>query len=228
MTTPRRTTFLANTPSAEVFAPFVIISDSDNKITTLLVRPAPPLPDRTPALCGYPLDSGDDSLNKDLSETAESLHTQTASTSVEHLQRTRPLPTSPAFASRSGKEILMPLGNRAAMNRWRAASPSTCHPLLLSEIPSSSSPPSLLTSSSSQLLSLLPSSSRKRSRSPSSSLPSLVSPSPPPIAVPPPPEYIEHVGDNIETLHASLASAMQETMTLHARVGSLEQHDVVT
>ncbi|GJS42501.1 hypothetical protein Tco_0567544 [Tanacetum coccineum] len=85
-----------------------------------------------------------------------------------------------------------------------------------------------MTSSSSPLPSLLPSSSRKRSRSPSPSLPSSVSPSPPPTAVPPPQEHIESLGDDIETLRAILASAMQETMTLRARVGSLEQHDVVT
>nr|GFC95110.1 hypothetical protein [Tanacetum cinerariifolium] len=57
---------------------------------------------------------------------------------------------------------------------------------------------------------------------PSLSLPSPVSPSPPP------PEYIKLVEDNIETLRASLASAMLETMTLRARVRSLEQYDVVT
>ncbi|GJT58819.1 hypothetical protein Tco_1002352 [Tanacetum coccineum] len=91
----------------------------------------------------------------------------------------------------------MPLGYRAAMDRWRTASPSTCHPLLLSEIPSLSSPPSLLTSSSSPPLSLLPSLSHKRSRSPSPSLPLLVLPSPLPIAVPPP-KHIESVRDDIE------------------------------
>nr|GEX76033.1 hypothetical protein [Tanacetum cinerariifolium] len=38
----------------------------------------------------------------------------------------------------------MPLGYRAAMDRWRAAPPSTSHPLLPLELPSSSSPsPSL-------------------------------------------------------------------------------------
>ncbi|GJS65530.1 hypothetical protein Tco_0680094 [Tanacetum coccineum] len=52
----------------------------------------------------------------------------------------------------------------------------------------------------------LPCSSRKRSKSPS--------PSPPPTAVAPPPEHIESVGNDIETLCASLASAMQETMWL--------------
>ncbi|GJR88589.1 hypothetical protein Tco_0212600 [Tanacetum coccineum] len=62
--------------------PFVIISDSDNEITTLPIRPAPPSSDRIPALSGYPLDPDDDSSDEDLSETAESLHTQTASTSV--------------------------------------------------------------------------------------------------------------------------------------------------
>ncbi|GKA31789.1 putative reverse transcriptase domain-containing protein [Tanacetum coccineum] len=209
MTTPRLTHFPATTPRAGVFALFVIISDSDDEITTLLVRPVPPLLDHTPALYGYQLDSGDDLSDEDLSETSKSLHTQTALTSVLHPPLTRPLPTSPALTS-----VVYP--------------PSTCHLLLPSEIPSLSSPPSLLTSSSSPPPLLLPSLSRKRSKSPSPSLPSSVSPSPPPIAVPPPPEHIKSVGDDIETMHVSLASAMQETMNLRARVGSLEQHDVVT
>nr|GEU78713.1 hypothetical protein [Tanacetum cinerariifolium] len=150
------------------------------------------------ALYSYPLDSGDNSSDEDQSETVESLHTQTASKSVLHPSPTRPLPTSPAFV----------------------------------QIPSSSSLPTLLSSSSLPPPLLLPSLSRKRSRSPSPLPPPLVSPSPlpssPPAAVPPPPKYIESVGDDIETLHASLASAMQETMALRDRVRLLEQHDVVT
>ncbi|GJS80585.1 hypothetical protein Tco_0730466 [Tanacetum coccineum] len=198
MTTPRPTPFPATTPRAKVFAPFVIISNSDDEITTLPVRPAPPSPTPTSALYGYRLDSDDDSSDEDLR-----------------------------------KEISMPLGYRAAMGRWRAAPSSTFHPLLPSEIPSSSSsPPSLLPSSTSPPTSLLPSTSRKRPTSPSPPLPPSVSPSPlpspPPPVVPPPPEHIESTGDDIETLRASLASAMQETMTLRARVGLLEQHDVVT
>nr|GEW34580.1 hypothetical protein [Tanacetum cinerariifolium] len=51
--------------------------------------------------------------------------------------------------------------------------------------------------------------------------------SPPPVTIPPL-EHIELVGDDIETLHTSLTSAMQETMALCARVGLLEQHDLVT
>nr|GEW36291.1 hypothetical protein [Tanacetum cinerariifolium] len=136
MTTPRLTSFPTTTPCAGAFAPFVIISDSKDEITTLPVRPAPPSPDQTPTWYGYPLNSSDDSSNEDLSETAKSLHTQTASTS--------------------------------------------------------------------------------RSRSPSPSLPT---------TIPPPPEHIESFGDDIETMHAGLASAMQEMMALHARFGSLEQHD---
>ncbi|GJU83535.1 hypothetical protein Tco_1285900 [Tanacetum coccineum] len=159
ITTPHPTPFHATTPRARVFAPFVIISDSDDKITTLPVRPTPPLPDRTPALYGYPLDSGDDSSDEDLSKTVGLLHIQTASTSAVHPPSTRPLPTSPAFSSRQGKEISMPLGYIAAMDRWRFAPPSICHLLLPSEIPSSSSPPSFLPSSSSPPPSLLPSSS---------------------------------------------------------------------
>ncbi|GJZ16029.1 hypothetical protein Tco_0551706 [Tanacetum coccineum] len=228
MTTPCPTPFPATTPRAGVLVPFVIISDSHEEITTLPVRPAPPSSDRIPALSSYPLDSGDDSSDEDLSETAESLHAQTASTSVVHPPSTRHLPTSPAFARQPGKEISMQLGYIAAMDRWRAAPPSTCHPLLPSEIPSSSSPPlPFLPSSSSPSPSLLLSLSRKRSISSSPSLPPSVSPSPPPVAVLPPPEHIKSVGDDIETLHASLAFSMQETMTLRAKVGLLEQHDVV-
>ncbi|GJR29340.1 hypothetical protein Tco_1105572 [Tanacetum coccineum] len=140
MTTPRPTLFPATTPRTGVLVPFVIISDSDDKITTLPVRPAPPSSDRIPALHGYPLEFGDDSSDEDLSETAESLRTQTALTLVVHPPSTRPLPTSPAFARRPGKKILMPLGYRAAIDRWRAAPPSTCHPLLPSELPSSPIP----------------------------------------------------------------------------------------
>ncbi|GJX94402.1 hypothetical protein Tco_0348988 [Tanacetum coccineum] len=70
MITPRPIPFPATTPRARVFAPFVIISDHDDEITTLPVTPAPPSPDRTPALYGYPLDSGDDSSDEDLIETA--------------------------------------------------------------------------------------------------------------------------------------------------------------
>ncbi|GJY48996.1 hypothetical protein Tco_0438952 [Tanacetum coccineum] len=180
MTTPRLTPFPATTPSAGVFAPYVIISDSDDEITTLPVRPTPPSLDRTLALYGYPLNFGDDSSNEDLSKTVKLLHTQTASTSVVHPPPTRPLPTSPAFSCRPTKEISMPVGYRAAMDQWRAASPSTCHPQLPLEIQSLSSPPPLLISPSSPPPSLLPSSSSKRSRSPSPSLPSSVSPSPPP------------------------------------------------
>ncbi|GKB55213.1 hypothetical protein Tco_0905966, partial [Tanacetum coccineum] len=91
MTTPRLTPFHATTPRARVFSPFVIISDSDDEITTLPVRPAPPSLDHTPSWYGYPLNSGDDSSNENLSETVKSLHTQTASTSVVHLPPTQPL-----------------------------------------------------------------------------------------------------------------------------------------
>ncbi|GJR06976.1 hypothetical protein Tco_0529960 [Tanacetum coccineum] len=168
-------------------------------------------------LYDYPLDSGDDSSDEDLSETAKSLHTQTASTSVIHPPPTRSLLIILAFARRPGKEISMPLGYRAAIDRLRIASPSTYHPPLPSEIPSLSPPPSLL-----------PSLSRKRSTSPSPPLPSSVSPLLPPTTVPSPPDHIESIGDDIETLCASLASVMQETMTFRARVGSLKQHDVIT
>ncbi|GJT83205.1 hypothetical protein Tco_1057547 [Tanacetum coccineum] len=201
MTTPCLTLYPTTTPRTKVFDPFVIISNSDDEITTLPIRPAPP----------------------------SSAHTGlTASTSVVHPPPTRPLPTRPAFARRPRKEISMPLGYKVASDRWRTASPSTCHPLIPLEIPSLSLPPLLWTSSSSPPPSLLPSLSRKRSRLPPPSLPSSVSPLPPPIVVPPTPEHVESVRDNIETLRASLASAIQETMTLRARAGSLKQHNVVT
>ncbi|GJU59109.1 hypothetical protein Tco_1236875 [Tanacetum coccineum] len=75
MTTPCPTPFTATTPCAGVLVSFVIMSDSNDEITTLPVRPAPPSPDRTPTLYGYPLDFGDDSSDEDLSDTVESLHT---------------------------------------------------------------------------------------------------------------------------------------------------------
>ncbi|GJS23275.1 hypothetical protein Tco_0451907 [Tanacetum coccineum] len=124
MTTPRPTPFSATTLRVGVFTTFVITSDSDDEITTLLIRPAPPSPDRTPALYGYPLDFGDDSSDKDLSKTAESLHTQTDMTSVVH-PPTQSLPTSLIFSNQPRKEISMPLSYRAAMNRWRATPSST-------------------------------------------------------------------------------------------------------
>nr|GEX71833.1 hypothetical protein [Tanacetum cinerariifolium] len=178
MTTPRPTPFHATTPRAGILILFVIISDSDDEIATLPIGPAPSSPDDIPALSGYPWDSSNDSSNEDLSETTESLHTQTASTSVVHSPPTRTLPTNPVFARRPGKEI------------------PTSPP---SPIPSASSPPLLLPSSS----------------SPPSRLPSLS-------------QHIELDWDDIKTLRASLASAMQETTTLRARAGFLEQHDVVT
>nr|GEX15892.1 hypothetical protein [Tanacetum cinerariifolium]GEX18317.1 hypothetical protein [Tanacetum cinerariifolium] len=174
MTTPRPTPFRATTPRAEVLILFLIISDFGNEITTLPIRHAPSSSDCIPAFFGYPLDSGNDSLDKDLSKTVESLYTQTASTLDLHSPPTQPVPTSPAFSRRPGTEI------------------PTSPPSLL---PSSSSPPSLLQSSSSLLPSLLPSSSHKRPRSPSPPPLSLVSPSPlllsplpsPPAAIVPPP-----------------------------------------
>ncbi|GJR78930.1 hypothetical protein Tco_0149715 [Tanacetum coccineum] len=85
MTTPRPTPFLATTPRAGVLVLFVIISDSDDEITTLPVKPAPPPSDRLLAFYGYSLDLVDDSSDEDLSKTIESLHTHTASTSLVHL-----------------------------------------------------------------------------------------------------------------------------------------------
>ncbi|GJX25465.1 hypothetical protein Tco_0231761 [Tanacetum coccineum] len=82
--------------------------------------------------------------------------------------------------------------------------------------------PSLLPSSSLLPPSLLPSLSHKRPRSPSPSPPSVPSL---PSVLPPPPERIELVGDDVQTLCASLASAKQETVTLCARVRGLELRD---
>ncbi|GJT43207.1 hypothetical protein Tco_0951922 [Tanacetum coccineum] len=96
MTTPRLILFPATIPRAET--------------CTTITRSCT-------ALYGYLLDFGDDSSDEDLSETAKSLHTQTASTSVGHPPPNRPLPTSHAFTRRPGKEISMPLGYRAAMYR---------------------------------------------------------------------------------------------------------------
>ncbi|GKD45607.1 hypothetical protein Tco_1270252 [Tanacetum coccineum] len=173
MTTPFPTPFPVTTPRAGVFAPFVIISDSDDEITTLPVRPAPPSPDHIPDLHGYPLDSGDDLSDEDLSETTMSLHTQTALTSVVHPPPTRPLPTSHTFARLPGKEISMPLGYRAAMERWRAASLST-------------------TSIRDTII------------------------------------IITTITLDIIIFTTTITFTILETMTFHARVGSLEQHDVVT
>ncbi|GJT62591.1 hypothetical protein Tco_1006124 [Tanacetum coccineum] len=94
MTTPRPTPFSTTAPRTRVFTLFVIISDSDNEITTLPMRPAPPAPDRTAALYVYPRDSGDDSSDENLSDTTESLHTQSTSTSVVHPSPTQSLSIS--------------------------------------------------------------------------------------------------------------------------------------
>nr|GEV50230.1 hypothetical protein [Tanacetum cinerariifolium] len=102
---PRPTPFLATTPRVRVLILFIILSDFDDEITTLPVRPAPSPSDRLPDLSGYPLDSGNNLLNGDLSETAESLPARTASTLVVHLLTTLSLPISLAFARRPGKEI---------------------------------------------------------------------------------------------------------------------------
>ncbi|GJU33544.1 hypothetical protein Tco_1181898 [Tanacetum coccineum] len=118
------------------------------KITTLPVRPAPPSPDRIPALYGYPLDSGDDSSDEDLSETAKSLHTQTASILVVHPPPTQSLPTSPAFAqipSLSSPPSLLtsspspPPSLLPSSSHKRSRSPSPSLPSSVSPSPPSSS-----------------------------------------------------------------------------------------
>ncbi|GKE64831.1 hypothetical protein Tco_1518992, partial [Tanacetum coccineum] len=143
-----------------------------------------------------------DSPDKDLTETAELLHTQTSLTPVVQLPPTRPLPTSSAIIFRPRKEILLPPS---------AASPS--------------SPPLSLLPSSSRKRSKSPSPPPP----PAIPLPPLAIP-PPPTAVPLPPplEHIESVEDDVETMRARLASAEQEIATLRARVETFEQHDEVT
>ncbi|GJX24399.1 hypothetical protein Tco_0228844 [Tanacetum coccineum] len=83
MTTPRPSV----TPHTRVLIPFIILSNADDEVTTLPVRPAPLSPDYVPASPDYSPDSDsdskpikDDSLDKDLTETSESPHTQTALT----------------------------------------------------------------------------------------------------------------------------------------------------
>ncbi|GJU15327.1 hypothetical protein Tco_1143293 [Tanacetum coccineum] len=181
MTTPHPSIM----PHAGVLILFIILSDSNDEVTTLPVRPAPPSPDYVLASPNYSLDSDldsdpleDDSPDGDLNETAESLHTQTVLTSVVHpppllLPSLSSPPPSLLPSSSSPPPSLLP-------------SSSSPPPSLL---PSSSSPPpSLLPSSSSPPPSLFPSSSsRKRSRSPSPLPPPIVPLSPPAVPLPPPP-----------------------------------------
>ncbi|GJZ26735.1 hypothetical protein Tco_0570988 [Tanacetum coccineum] len=144
MTTPHPSV----TPHTRVLIMFIILSDSDDEVTTLLVRHAPLSPDYVPASLDYSPDSDSHSKptkdylsDEDLTKTFKSPHTQIDLTLIYI-----------AFTSTT------PLA-----------------------------------------------------------------------AVPPPPlEHIESVGDDIETLRARLTSAELETVTLRARVESLEQYDGVT
>ncbi|GKF61801.1 hypothetical protein Tco_0181855, partial [Tanacetum coccineum] len=70
------------TPHAGVLITFIILSDPDDKVTTLSVRHAPPSPDYVQASPYYSPDldldsnpSEDDSLGDDLTKTVESLYT---------------------------------------------------------------------------------------------------------------------------------------------------------
>nr|GEX68302.1 uncharacterized protein [Tanacetum cinerariifolium] len=76
------------------------------------MRLVPQSPDDTPALYIYPLNFGDDSSDEDLSDTAKSLHTQSASTSVVHTSPTQSLPTCLVLANQPKKEIPMAVGYR--------------------------------------------------------------------------------------------------------------------
>nr|GEZ78418.1 hypothetical protein [Tanacetum cinerariifolium] len=151
-----------------------------------------------------------DSRDKDLTETVESLHTQTALTPVVQLPPTRPLPTSSAIVLRPRKEIPLP--------------PSVASPFSL--------PPSLLPSSSHKR-SRLPSPPPPSVVPPPPTIPippPVIPPPPttiplPPAAVsPPPPGCIELVKDDVETLRARLASSLLEITKLHSRVEYAETH----
>ncbi|GJU49977.1 hypothetical protein Tco_1219532 [Tanacetum coccineum] len=76
------------------------------------MRPVPPSPDRTLALYVYPLNYGDDLSDEDLSDTAKSLRTQSASTLIVHPSPTQSLPASLVLANQPEKDIPMPLGYR--------------------------------------------------------------------------------------------------------------------
>nr|GEX79096.1 hypothetical protein [Tanacetum cinerariifolium] len=138
------------------------------------MRPVPPSPDRTPALYVYPLNSGNDSSDEDLSDTTKSLHTQSASTLVVHTSPTQSLPTSLVLVNQPKNRIPMPLGYKSSHEPIESCTIIYRYPLLSSELPSSS---------------------RKRSRPLSPSIPPSVPPPPPSV---PPPEHIESLGDNIK------------------------------
>ncbi|GJV45510.1 hypothetical protein Tco_1430046 [Tanacetum coccineum] len=112
-------------PHAGVLILFIILSDSNDEVTTLPVRPAPPSPDYVLASPNYSLDSDldsdpleDDSPDGDLNETAESLHTQTVLTSVVHP------PPSLLPSSSSPPPSLFP----SSSSRKRSRSPSPLPP----------------------------------------------------------------------------------------------------
>ncbi|GKB71841.1 hypothetical protein Tco_0933253 [Tanacetum coccineum] len=91
MTTPRHIPRPPTTPHAGVLIPFVIISNSDDEVTALPVRPAPTSLDYVLGSPDYTPDSDldidffeDESLDEDPTKTAELILTQTASTSVVH------------------------------------------------------------------------------------------------------------------------------------------------
>nr|GFD43309.1 hypothetical protein [Tanacetum cinerariifolium] len=108
MTTPRLAPFPATTLYAGVFTLFVIVSNSDDEITTLLVRPIPTSSDHPPTLYGFPLDSGEHLLDEDLSETAEiTPHSDYFGISYP-LTILPTITISTSFIRRPGKEIPMP------------------------------------------------------------------------------------------------------------------------
>ncbi|GJR13231.1 hypothetical protein Tco_1252467 [Tanacetum coccineum] len=121
MTTPRTSV----TSRTRLFIPFIILSDSDDEDTTLPVVSAPLSPDYVSASPDYSPDSEldsepaeDDLLDEDLTETAESLQTQTAFTSFVQppFIRLSPLTASPS----SPPPLLLP---SSFLNRSRSPSP---------------------------------------------------------------------------------------------------------
>ncbi|GJY78541.1 hypothetical protein Tco_0484342 [Tanacetum coccineum] len=135
MTTPHPSV----TPRAGALIPFIILSDSNDEVTTLPVRPTPPSPDYVPASPNYLPDSNldsnpseDNSPGDDLTKTAKSLHTQAASTSIVHLKPSL-LPSSssppPSLLPSSSSPSPLPLLS-SSRKRPRSPSPSPSVPPL--------------------------------------------------------------------------------------------------
>ncbi|GJX11331.1 hypothetical protein Tco_0201190 [Tanacetum coccineum] len=96
MTTPRTPVMSL----IRIFIPFIILSNSEDEVTTLLVRSAPLSPDYVSASPDYSPYSNSDSEPIENYSPDEHL-TETALTPFVQLPPTRPLPTSSAIRSRS-------------------------------------------------------------------------------------------------------------------------------